>query len=38
MVLASHIIKQNPSTLNGYEQEILKVADLRIRLRYNINS
>lgn len=38
MVLASHIIKQNPSTLNGYEQEILKVADFRIRTKYNINS
>jgi hypothetical protein len=38
MVLASQIIKQHPATLNGYEQEILKVADLRIKLRYNMNS
>ena len=30
MVLASHIIKQHPGTLNGYEQEILKVADFKI--------
>ncbi len=38
MVLASQIIKQHPGTLNGYEQEILKVADFRIRSRYNMNS
>ncbi len=38
MVLASQIIKQHPGTLNGYDQEILKVADNRIRTRYNINS
>ena len=38
MVLASQIIKQHPGTLNGYEQEILKVADFKIRSRHNMNS
>lgn len=38
MLLASQIIKQHPATLTGYEQEILKVADFKIKSRYNINS
>ncbi len=38
MTLASQIVKQNPSTLNGYEQEILKIADAKIKIKYNIRS